>query len=83
MSKKTPPSTQPRHTPGIAHGSTIGGSYSNMMTAIPYTLIQVWRTHLTGDGQFNGPVGVAVDSAGNEYVTDTLNNRIHVFSLTR
>ena len=33
-----------------------------------------------GDGQFQDPFGVAVDSAGNVYVADTYNNRIQKFS---
>ncbi|MCB0072171.1 MAG: TIGR03663 family protein, partial [Caldilineaceae bacterium] len=33
----------------------------------------------TGDGQFNEPWGVAVDDAGQVYVADTWNGRIHVF----
>jgi len=34
----------------------------------------------TGDGQFDSPCGVALDSAGNIYVADTLNGRIQVFT---
>ena len=34
----------------------------------------------SGTGQFNGPGGVAVDSAGNVYVSDIVNNRIQEFS---
>ena len=30
----------------------------------------------SGDGQFNNPVGITVDSAGNVWVADTFNNRI-------
>ena len=33
----------------------------------------------TADGQFNGPHGVAVDSSGNVYVTDSGNSRIQKF----
>jgi tripartite motif-containing protein 71 len=33
-----------------------------------------------GDGQFNGPTGVALDTTGKVYVVDTLNNRIQVFN---
>ncbi|MGH9909754.1 MAG: Ig-like domain-containing protein, partial [Nitrososphaerales archaeon] len=32
-----------------------------------------------GDGQFNSPSGVIVDSSGNVYVSDTLNHRIQKF----
>ena len=35
-----------------------------------------------GDGQFNGPVSVAVDNADNVYVTDQSNSRIQKFKLT-
>ena len=33
----------------------------------------------SGDGQFNYPYGVAVDSSGNVYVADTDNHRIQKF----
>ncbi len=35
-----------------------------------------------GDGQFNGPYGIAVDSSGNVYVTDSGNSRIQKFTST-
>jgi peptidoglycan hydrolase-like protein with peptidoglycan-binding domain/sugar lactone lactonase YvrE len=34
----------------------------------------------SGDGQFQGPQGVAVDSAGNIYVSDTGNHRVEKFN---
>jgi len=34
---------------------------------------------LTTPGDFGAPQGVAVDSEGNVYVTDTLNNRVEIF----
>jgi tripartite motif-containing protein 71 len=38
-----------------------------------------WGTPGFGDGQFNNPTGIAVDSSGNVYVADTENNRIQKF----
>jgi len=34
----------------------------------------------SGDGQFAGPGGVAVDATGNIYVADSNNSRIQVFA---
>ncbi|MEW6557506.1 MAG: 6-bladed beta-propeller [Elusimicrobiota bacterium] len=39
-----------------------------------------WGTRGTGDGQFDRPTGVAVDSSGNVYVVDTGNFRIQKFN---
>jgi DNA-binding beta-propeller fold protein YncE len=40
----------------------------------------MWGSTGPGDGQFNRPVGVAVDIGGNVYVADQNNNRIQTFS---
>ncbi len=36
----------------------------------------------TGDGQFDFPEGIAVDSSGNIYVADTSNHRVQIFNST-
>ena len=38
-----------------------------------------WGTEGEEDGQFNHPVGVAIDGDGNVYVSDCDNHRIQVF----
>ncbi len=44
-----------------------------------YVFLRKWGTQGTADGQFRYPYGVAVDGAGNVYVSDRRNNRIQVF----
>jgi hypothetical protein len=39
-----------------------------------------WGTAGSGDGQFSGPLGVAIDLVGNVYVVDSGNNRIQKFN---
>ena len=41
--------------------------------------ITKWGSTGTADGQFHSPSGVAVDSSGNVYVSDSTNNRVQVF----
>ena len=41
--------------------------------------VKEWGTAGSGDGQFNSPFGVAVDSNGDVYVADTGNHRIQKF----
>jgi len=42
--------------------------------------ITQWGTYGNGDGEFKYPVGVAVDSLGNVYVSDFGNHRIQKFN---
>jgi DNA-binding beta-propeller fold protein YncE len=45
-----------------------------------YTLTAKWGSSGTGNGQFHGPGGIAIDSSGNVYVADIGNHRIQKFS---
>jgi DNA-binding beta-propeller fold protein YncE len=42
-----------------------------------------WGTEGSGNGQFDGPRGVAIDSLGNIFVADSQNDRIQEFVLLR
>ena len=44
-----------------------------------YSFVTKWGSSGSGDGQFGGPHGVAVDSSRNVYVGEELNNRIQKF----
>ncbi|MBV7338824.1 tandem-95 repeat protein [Chloroflexi bacterium TSY] len=46
----------------------------------PPAFLLKWGTTGSGDGQFNNPIGVAVDSVGNVYVADGNNHRIQKFN---
>ena len=44
-----------------------------------YEFVQTWGSEGTGTGEFKDPVGIAIGSSGDVYVTDTGNNRIQRF----
>ena len=43
-------------------------------------LLAQWGTHGSGPGQFDGPMGVAIDAIGDVYVTDEGSNRVQKFT---
>lgn len=47
------------------------------------TFVMAWGALGTGAGQFNEPVGVAVDAAGDVYVTDHANHRVQKFRVAQ
>ena len=57
----------------------IESNASQANAAERYQLVTKWGSKGTGDGQFNDPWGIAVDSSGNVYVTDTSNNCVQKF----
>src|SRR3989344_2326361 len=54
----------------------------NSSVAEAQTFLTKWGTFGTGDGQFNRARDVELDSFGNAYVVDELNNRVQKFTGT-
>jgi DNA-binding beta-propeller fold protein YncE len=46
----------------------------------PPTYLFQWGNYGAGNGQFNSPAGIAVDSSNNVYVVDANNNRVEKFT---
>jgi tripartite motif-containing protein 71 len=44
------------------------------------SFITAWGSTGSGNGQFDNPTGIDLDSSNNVYVADSRNNRIQVFS---
>jgi hypothetical protein len=56
---------------------------NNVQTAsAAYELQRMWGTNGSGNGQFVGPNGVAVDASGNVFVVDSYNHRIQKFRIS-
>ncbi|OFV86968.1 MAG: hypothetical protein A3J75_00380 [Acidobacteria bacterium RBG_16_68_9] len=45
-------------------------------------LTGVWGRTGSGSGDFNRPIGIAIDSNGIVYVADTMNHRIQRFEIS-
>ncbi|MCM2357205.1 MAG: 6-bladed beta-propeller [Geobacteraceae bacterium] len=80
---------QLKYPRGIAVGKSSGNLYvadtsNHRVQVVSNTgaFLEKWGTLGSGNGQFNYPSGVAVDSNGNVYVADTNNHRVQVFSST-
>ncbi len=61
----------------IADGQGLGTITNDDCPGV--TLLTAWGSVGSGNGQFNTPIGVAVDAAGNVYVTEEVNQRIQKF----
>ena len=60
--------------------TSIYGESGNFAINYGYEFVLKWGSWGSGDGQFDSPKGVAVDSSGNVYVADTGNSRIQKFT---
>jgi DNA-binding beta-propeller fold protein YncE len=64
----------------LAFKATVPSNLSNISKSVYYQFVKKWGSNGTGDGQFDGPFGIAIDSSGNVYVTDYNHDRIQVFT---
>ena len=56
-----------------------GEVLSSLTSIEPYIFVVKWGSKGSENGEFNRPEKVAIDTEGNVYVVDVLNNRIQVF----
>ncbi len=63
-----------------AEGTTTGSDRAFTTLGRPFTFLSAFGTAGTGNGQFNRPMGTAVDASGNVYVVDRENNRVQKFN---
>ena len=63
---------------GFEYGPTSGYGTSVVATTT-YGYVSKFGTTGSGNGQFNRVYDVAIDSSGNLYITDSLNNRVQKF----
>ena len=71
---------------GNSHAGSLDQHYDNaIIQAKPsgacefYPFLTKWGSEGMGDGQFDSPIGIAVDSSGYIYVADMYNHRIQKF----
>ncbi|TLM76531.1 MAG: hypothetical protein FDZ70_06490, partial [Actinobacteria bacterium] len=64
----------------IALAAGVVASVGPAQALTGYGYVTGWGTLGSANGQFNGPLGVEVDSAGNVWVADSGNNRLQKFT---
>src|SRR5438876_10723840 len=55
-------------------------SLATASSASAFGFLMKWGSAGSGPGQFQGPIGVATDSAANVYVADSQNHRVQKFT---
>jgi DNA-binding beta-propeller fold protein YncE len=63
----------------IVQNETLGQTTTTLSPSISYSFVKQWGSKGSDIDQFFYPIGIAVDSSGNVYVSDNGNNRIQMF----